>query len=32
MKVAESTAFLGANPGAADLFARVIKHCEANGA
>lgn len=32
MKVAESTAFLGANPGAADLFARVIKHCEASGA
>ena len=32
MKVAESAAFLSANPGAADLFARVIKHCEANGA
>ncbi len=31
MKVGESTAFLSANPGAADLFARVIKHCEANG-
>lgn len=31
MKIDESTAFLGANPGAADLFARVIKHCENSG-
>ncbi len=32
MRVAESKTFLSANPGAADLFARVIKHCEASGA
>ena len=31
MKVPESVTFFTANPGAADLFVRVIKHCEAKG-
>lgn len=31
MRVDESIGFLSANPGASDLFARVVKHCESKG-